>query len=190
MTGGTFEIGPQNGALSIHTSRAGVAGKMGHDLRIEVTEWRGTVTMTPDNPAECSVRVVANSPSLRVREGSGGAKALTDSDRAEIEKTTHEKMLRTSKHPEIVFESTSVSGVTSPAPPTTAVVDGQLSIFGEPRPLRLDMRVEPDGAGYHVSGEGIVRQTDWGIKPYSAFMGALKVKDEVKISFDVKVGPS
>jgi polyisoprenoid-binding protein YceI len=188
MTAGTFEVGPDNGTLSVYTTRAGVAGKMGHDLRIEVRDWRGTVTMTPENPAGCSVRVVAKSPSLKVREGTGGAKALTDSDRAEIEKTTHEKMLRTSKHPEIVFESTSVGGVSSPTPPTAAAVDGQLTIFGQPRPLRLDVTVEPDGAGYHVTGEGTVRQTDYGIKPFSAFLGALKIKDEVKVSFDVKVG--
>lgn len=190
MTGGTFEIGPEQGTLSVCTSRSGVASKIGHDLRIEVTKWSGTVVVAPDDPSGSSVRIVADARSLRVKEGTGGAKALTDSDRADIEKTTHEKMLKTSKHPEIVFESTALSGVSSPTPPATAAIDGKLTIFGDPRPVRLDLSIEAADAGFHVTGRGTIRQTDWGIKPYSAFMGALKIKDEVEIRFDVKVGPS
>ncbi|MHB1533325.1 MAG: YceI family protein [Acidimicrobiales bacterium] len=187
MTDATFEIGPAQGTLSIRTSRAGMASKIGHDLRIEVTQWEATVTTVADEPAKTSVRVVADSRSLKVKEGTGGAKALSDSDRREIEKTTHEKMLKTDKHSEIIFESTAVSGFSGPGSPSAATVEGQLTILGTSKPVRLDVRVDPSGGGYRVTGGGTIRQTDWGIKPYSAFMGALKVKDEVEIEFDVTI---
>jgi hypothetical protein len=36
-----------------------------------------------------------------------------------------------------------------------------------------------------VTGAAVVRQTEWGIKPYSALFGALKVADEVHVEVDV-----
>lgn len=183
MTAQTVELSSEHGVLSIHTSRQGVASKVGHDLRIEPTNWTATVTLPDGDLTKASVRLVADARSLRVREGSGGAKALSDSDRADIEKNMHNKQLLTDRHPEIVFESTSVSNVSAPEPPATGTLQGQLTVLGRSSPVSVDVSVEPSNGGYRVTASGVVRQTDWGIKPYSAFLGALKVKDEVDVRF-------
>jgi hypothetical protein len=49
------------------------------------------------------------------------------------------------------------------------------------RPVTLQGRVA-DG---RIVGGATVVQSRWGIRPYSAFFGALKLSDEVKIDFDI-----
>ena len=36
----------------------------------------------------------------------------------------------------------------------------------------------------------MVKQTEWGMKPYTALFGALKVADEVRVEIDARLGQS
>jgi hypothetical protein len=56
--------------------------------------------------------------------------------------------------------------------------------LGQTNPLTFDLTVADDGS---VSGSAVVKQTEWGIKPYTAFWGALKVADEVTV--ELAAGP-
>ena len=57
-------------------------------------------------------------------------------------------------------------------------MQGELTLVGKTAPLAFDVAVGADGA---LSGSAVVKQSDWGIKPYSALFGALKVADEVEV---------
>src|SRR5271157_2910445 len=80
----------------------------------------------------------------------------SDKDRRDIESDMREKVLETAKYPELVYDVSTVSA--------TLVVSGDI--------LR-------------ASGEFSLRQTDYSIKPVSGVGGGLKVKDEVKFTFDI-----
>jgi hypothetical protein len=60
-------------------------------------------------------------------------------------------------------------------------VEGELTIVGTTRPLGFDIAVGDDS---RLSGSIIVKQTDWGITPYSTLFGTLKVVDEVEVVID------
>ena len=77
---GTYELGPADGTLSVRTSRTGAAAKAGHDLRMEVGSWSATIALAED-PAQTTMRLSADSRSLRVLEGTGGMSALDEDDR-------------------------------------------------------------------------------------------------------------
>ena len=62
-------------------------------------------------------------------------------------------------------------------------LNGDLTIGGAGRPVRIDLTQ----SGERVSGRTTIRQTDFGIKPYSAMLGALKVADSVDIEVDVRL---
>lgn len=177
MDAGAHRLGPDSGRLLITTGRTGLGAKAGHDLTIEVTRWHGTATVDLDDPAASAVVVEAEVDSFAVREGSGGVKPLTDSDRREIEKNIREKVLHAREHPTIVFRSTRVDGT-----PEAFRVDGDLTIAGVTRPVTLSCR---SAEGGRVRGTATVTQSRWGIKPYSAFFGALKLADDVEVRFDV-----
>ncbi len=166
-------IGPEAGWLLIRTGRSGMGAKAGHDLTIEATRWQGSVDL-----AGQAVAVDVAVDGLEVRDGTGGVKPLTDSDRADIKDTFTRKVLRTAEHPTISFRSTRAEGT-----PDSFTVNGDLTIMGVTQPVTLRGAM----SGGRVRGSTTVQQSRWGIKPYSAFLGALKVRDEVEVEFDLEV---
>jgi polyisoprenoid-binding protein YceI len=177
---GASRLGPESGRLLVHTTRTGLGAKAGHDLTIEVTRWHAHATADPVTPANSSVTVEVDAASLEVRKGTGGVKPLSGADRAEIRKTLKE-ILHTAQHPTITFRSRRVDGSAA-----SFTCDGELTIMGVTQPVTLQGRVT-DG---RVVGGGSVVQSRWGIRPYSAFFGGLKLSDEVKVDFDLALTPN
>ena len=103
---GTYSLGPSSGVLSIRTTRQGAASKAGHDLRIEVGSWEAEVKLG-DSPEQSAMTLAADSRSVRVIEGTGGIKSLTESDKEDIQKTIHKEVL---KGTAIEFRSTEIRG--------------------------------------------------------------------------------
>ncbi|MDQ6798363.1 MAG: YceI family protein [Actinomycetota bacterium] len=176
VTSGSHSIGPENGQLTVSTYVGGMGAKMGHDLVLQATRWSGTVNLDADNPAASSVQVTVDADSLEVAQASGGLKPLSDKDKGDIAQN-QAKTLQTSKHPQITFQSTAVTGN---APKLS--VQGNLTITGNTKPVTLDVTVDDAAGGTKVSGTTKLQHSDFGVKPYSK-MGALKVKDEVDLQF-------
>lgn len=166
---GTYRFGPANGTLAVNTGRTGAVARAGHDLLLHVTGWEGTLEIGADaRPSRLEVH--ADGGSLKVQEGTGGMQALDDDDKANIEQTIDDEVLR---RDQITFRSTDVD----PAENGLRVT-GDLTLLGRTAPLVLDVAVN-DGT---ITAAGVVRQTEFGMKPYSALFGALKVADEVRVS--------
>ncbi|MCE7006841.1 YceI family protein [Kibdelosporangium philippinense] len=172
-----MRIGPENGRLLLRTGRQGVAAQAGHDLTIEVTRWSGELVIA-DDLADSTLTVTAETASLRVLEGTGGIKPLSERDKREIGVTAR-RLLDTERHPEITFTSTKIT-----ANGDNGTVDGTLSLHGRDRPLTLSVG-HPSENVYTATGSVI--QSEYGIKPYSAFLGALKLADSVSIEAEVDV---
>jgi polyisoprenoid-binding protein YceI len=168
---GSYSFGPQNGRILVKTYREGFASAIGHDLVIEVGEWSASVTVAED-PSETTITARADVDSLNPIEGVGGVKPLTDADKAEIKKNIR-KVLTS---PDISFQSTSVK-----AAGDSATVSGYLTIMGR----RDVVEVSLTESGGKVRGNFSVLQTRWGIKPYTAMFGALRVADRVDVEFEV-----
>ncbi len=174
------KLGPNHAQLTIRTGRKGAAAKAGHDLLIEVTGWEATVSLA-EEPAQTQVTLTVDSRSLRVREGTGGIQVLGDDDKDSIRQTIDDEVL---KGAPIEFRSTSVS---AGAGPDELEVTGDLLLSGSTRPATFALHLSPDGA---IRGRAMVKQSDWGMKPYSALFGALKVADEVQLEITGRLAGS
>jgi polyisoprenoid-binding protein YceI len=172
LTTGSYRLGPGHGTLYVRTKRTGAAAKAGHDLLIHVTAWEATLEVG-DDPADTSIALDADAASLRVQEGTGGLQSLGDDDKANIHTTIDDEVL---KGQAITFRSTAVTGGDA-----RLSVQGELTLAGTTRPLTFELAVADDG---RLSAVAVVKQTDWGMKPYSALFGALKVADEVRVEID------
>jgi polyisoprenoid-binding protein YceI len=181
LASGSYAIGPATGALTVHTGRGGFGAMAGHDLVIEVTRWGGTVRIDADRLGASVVEVVVDATSLEVREGKGGAMPLLAASKSEIAKTIN-KVLSTRKHPEIRFGSSAVVPVAD-----GFRVSGDLTIAGVSRPVELAVSVDPDAGQLRGTVTATVVQSAFGIKPYSAMLGALKVLDAVEIRAEVEL---
>lgn len=180
ITIGEYTFGPETGRLVIETGRSGAVAKAGHDLLIEVTRWHGQAMIDTADAAACAVSVTADAGSLEVRRGTGGVKPLTAGDRAEIERIVRERILKTARHPEITFRSARVTGTAE-----SFRAEGPLTIMGVTREVVVTGSI----TGGRARGSAVVTQSRWGIRPYSAFLGALRVADDVTVRFDVALVP-
>ena len=174
---GTHTFGPENATLSVRTQKAGAASKAGHNLLIEVTAWSATLDVGAD-PAQTSIELSADSRSMKVIEGTGGVMALGDADKVGIAQTITDEVL---KGTTIEFHSSTVRAA---GDADRLDVSGELDLAGKRLPLSFVLTVGPDG---ELTGSVIVKQSNWGIKPYSALFGTLKVIDEVTVEIAAKV---
>ncbi len=181
ISAGTHQLGPDSGSLQVKTYRDGMASKLGHDLTFEVTKWEATVTVA-EGGALSSIELSADPHSLEVRDATGGAKALSDKDRdEEIPKSIDDKVLEGEP---ISFSSTEAQLEQDAG---TLSASGELTMAGETKPVSAQLTVDPDG---HVTGTIPLTQSEWGIKPFKAMMGALKVKDQVDVVIDARLPSS
>lgn len=175
--------------MLIKTGRAGLAARAGHDLTIEITKWSARVTVPESDGAAAvaaaTVTAELDLDSLAVRAGTGGAKPLTDRDRRDIQSTAR-SILGTAAT--AGFTSSRVipaSGGLSSVAPSSGAVEGTLTLHGTSKPVRLQV-TSPAPRRYR--GTATVRQTDFGITPYSGFFGTLKLKDEIIVEFEAELG--
>jgi hypothetical protein len=166
-----LRLGPDTSVLLVKTKRGGVAAKAGHDLTLGVTSWSADVDLDGDP----RVSLTADPHSMFVIEGSGGAFALGEEEYAAIEQTLQEEVLSPAP---IEFRSSAISVNGS-----AVDVSGELTLEGERRDVAFRLELDDD----RLRGSAIVKQSDWGIKPYSALFGTLKVADEVEILINAKL---
>jgi polyisoprenoid-binding protein YceI len=177
LEAGRHLFGTERGRIVLRTFRDGLAAHAGHDLTIEVGSWSGELTVTDAlDPADLEVRIEMGS--LLVREGRGGLKPLTDRDRREIAVTAR-RVLGAGRHPDATFSATKFEPADD-----GGVISGSLTLAAVTRPLQL--QVSELGPG-HYRATASVRQSDHGIKPYSAFLGALRVRDAVDVEVDINL---
>jgi polyisoprenoid-binding protein YceI len=169
---GTYNLGPSDGTVRVKTGRQGMASKVGHDLTLEAGNWKATLTVDGD-PSRSQVEATIEPRSLEVTAATGGAKPVSDKDKKDIKKNISGLLGNDS----ITFTSTSVE-----VRDAAVKAAGALSIAGQSRPVTLDLTTTPDG---RLTGRMTIVQSHFGIKPFSAMMGALKVKDEVEVNLDV-----
>jgi polyisoprenoid-binding protein YceI len=166
---GTHKLGPDNATLTVKTGKTGPAAPAGHNLVIHVTSWEATLDVGAD-PAASTLALTADGGSLKVHSGDGGAKALSDKDKKNIEGSIDKDILKKSS---VEFASTSVT-------PTDdgLSVTGDLTMNGTTKPVSFDLVVGDDGA---LSASTTIAQTAHDLKIFSAMFGALKVADEVEV---------
>ena len=179
---GSFRLGPEAGRVVIKTTRAGLAAKAGHDLTIEVTRWSARVEVPAGDGgglAAATVQADLDLGSVEVREGTGGALPLTDRDRREIKKQIGGILGSAT--------ATFASSRVIPSGSSGGTVEGSVTLNGRTQPARLQVTAPGDG---QYRGSATLAQTGFGIKPYSGFFGALKLKDEVTLEFQLTLPES
>jgi len=177
---GTYEIGPETGALLVHTSREGAASRVGHDLTVTFDTWSGRVVIGADM-SDVHVEATIDVQSFRVLKGSGGVAPLLGRDRRDITATAM-RLLAAATHPQAAFTSTSAT----PVDDDGGTLDGTVTIRGVSTPVTLDVTSTDDRA-WHI--ETSLLQSNVGITPHRALFGALRVADRVGISADVRLTP-
>jgi polyisoprenoid-binding protein YceI len=162
-------ISTEKSEMTVRVFKAGVFSAFGHDHEIAASIAGGTVDLSANR-----VELRVNASALRVRDPGASEK-----DRNEIQQTMlGPEVLDAGRHHEIVFQSAA-------AEPAGGIwqVRGTLTLHGESRPVMVEVREQ----GGHYVGSARLKQTDFGIKPIKVAGGAVKVKDEIRVDFDIQL---
>lgn len=161
------------GTFQILTFKEGLLSKVAHDLRISAPRFEIEV-----DGEKVSARVFTRDLIIdgAMKKGAFSPKTLSDKDKRDIKGNIDKDVLKTAAHPEIRFE-----GTASDPSGSRFRVDGQLELVGRKGPLSV--QVERSGGKLRAKAEII--QTRFGVKPYSAMLGTLKVKDRLEFVVEV-----
>ncbi|MEB3981401.1 YceI family protein [Mycobacterium sp. 663a-19] len=170
-----WTISASDGELLIRTGVEGRAARMGHRLTIAMTRWEATVAWADTEPASAELTVEVDS--LEVLHGEGGVKGLSGPEKTLV-RSNALKSLDAGRHPEIRFAADAIDKTDD-----GYRLAGKLHIKGKSRRHVVDLRTEDLGDSWRMSAESEVRQSDYGVKPFSLLMGSVKVADEVTVSF-------
>lgn len=170
-----WTIDASDGELLIRTGVAGRASQMGHRLTIAMSRWAVAVAWAGGEPV--SAEVIVEVDSLEVLRGEGGVTGLSGPEKALV-RSNALKSLAANRYPEIRFAADSIDAADGGYRLT-----GKLHIHGKSRMHVIDLRTEDLGDAWRMSAESTVRQTDFGVKPYSLLMGSVKVADAVSVAF-------
>src|ERR1700675_1436689 len=169
-------------AASRFTGRAfapGLLSGFGHNPVIGVRDFSGEVNFSPDSLAASSVGITINAGSFEVQND------VSEKDRAEITRTMNDQVLEVKRFPEIAFESRQVSGMKLGESLYVLKIESDLFLHGVTRPQTVSANVALSEDKLRAYGEFSIKQSDFRIKLVSVAGGALKVKDELKLAFDI-----
>ena len=156
--------------MTVHVYKTGMLSAFGHDHEISAPIAGGTVDV-----AGRKVELHSSTEALRVKDPKA-----SDKDRADVQSTMlGPEVLDAATHKEIKFQSTTAEAAGEGA----WKVAGSLTLHGQTHPVSLDVH-EKDG---HYIGTCRFNITEFGIKPVKAAGGAVRVKDEVQIAFDIQL---
>jgi hypothetical protein len=186
--GKVFTLDPKASQVRIYAFRAGRAAKVGHNHVLSAPQFVGFAFLPSAATANARFdlefrldQLEIDNPDYRAPLGAAFSSTLTA---AAIEGTREHMLgadnLEADQFPYVRIHSIQVSGE---SPKFAAQVEVEL--HGQKRQMWIPLSVDGLPGHLHVSGSFVLRQTDFGARPYSVLGGLLAVQDEVIIEFSL-----
>jgi polyisoprenoid-binding protein YceI len=165
--------------FTVQVFSGGLLSAFGHSPTIAIRDFSGEAQVDPDDPEQSSLKVTIKAASLAVKDD------ISDKDRREIERMMQEEILETSAYSEIVYECSNIAATKAGEGQYSVTLNGDLTMHGVTRPQAVPARVALTGDSLRAFGTFSLLQTDYDLKLVTIAGGALKVKDELKFSFNI-----
>ena len=174
-----YRIDPQRSVIIVKTGREGPAARLGHDHAIASERVEGFVEVH-DDPAQSRADLVFAVRELVVDKPMYRDQLGLDTDPSESDIAgTYANMLKVvtpDAHPWVRINATIAE------PGTLAVA---VTLAGRTVNYLVPATIESDGTQTRVRGAATIRHEDFGLSPFSAVGGLLRVSDELGIRFDI-----
>jgi polyisoprenoid-binding protein YceI len=180
-----LRAGPGSGQVVIHVYKKGLFAVFAHDHAFEPALFGVTAWMPAGDPAHTRVEVVLDTRTLEDQE-----RGLSPADRRKVSAQARgPSLLDTAQYPEITWrcDDLELAGG-GEAGTLRGTGHGRLTMHGQERPVDVAFQASPEGDGWRVVGHGRLRQSDFGVGPFSGMGGALAVKDEVEVDISLVLG--
>jgi polyisoprenoid-binding protein YceI len=150
----------------------------------------GTIYV-PDDQSRSSFEVrvpvdqlTIDEPELRAKEGSEFPTEVPESAKEGTRRNMlSEALLNGAQYPDITLVSQHIGSPAAAGSPVLA--DVQVTIRGQAHSLSVPVTYRFEDSRLIVSGELPIKQSDLGLTPFSAMLGALQVQDELRVKFRI-----
>lgn len=174
-----YAIDPKGSKFTLRATATGMLAAFAHSPLIAIPEFEGEVRLNPDALQDSSVRMVIHAESLMVTDVS------SNKDRDEINRRMHDEVLESDRFPDIVYQCSKVSASKTSEGQYWVALQGELSLRGVTRNQLISARVTVNGDSLRAAGDFSIRQSDYDITPVTAAGGAIRLKDELKFTFEI-----
>ena len=185
-----YRLDDHGSMVRILVFRTGALARLGHNHAVTGRQIRGYAWLPVNGPARADLylalaTLIVDEP--QAREAAGFTTGLTQEDR----NGTYRNMLASLEaghYPHVLLHVTlpMIGPMTPPiADRDTRTADVDLTLHGMTRRLTVPVQIVTAADGFRVTGTFRIRQTDYGIEPFSVFGGALAVRDELELNFDL-----
>src|SRR5437588_2496285 len=181
--GARYKIDAGQSHFTVRAFAGGFLSAFAHDHNIAIRDFSGDTDFTYGTVEPASLRMTIKADSVAIID------KVNASDRQKIEGTMRDEVLEITKYPNIVFKSTGVTASKTGEGQYQAKISGELTLHGVIRPLTIASQLEFGDKTLRARGAFAIKQSSFDIKPVSVAGGTIKVKDELKVSFDIVAHP-
>jgi polyisoprenoid-binding protein YceI len=148
--------------------------------RVEVKNFSGKMEVSERDETRIAVEVEAETKSL-----TNADEGMTEFERREFHNVLNNSVLESDKFPTIKFVSVSVSDARKSGGTRSFTLNGDLTMRDVTKRVSFPVAVTISKDQLRAAGDAELKQTDFGIKPYSGKLGMIRIGDEVKINFAI-----
>ncbi len=163
----------------VRTFSGGLLWFKGHDHFIVARDFAGEAELTPNAITPAALTLTVRAASLAETRD-----VFTEQQKQIINREINELVLETGKYPEITFRSTQVTFKPTPAG-FDVRLGGDLTLHGVTRHITIPALVTLTGNSLRARGEFEINRSDYNVKATSALHGTIRVRDKLKLSFDI-----
>ena len=176
----TYNLDAGQSKFMAHANAGGLLWFKGKDHHLAASEFTGQVEITPETITPASLRLVVKAASLHET----GAK-FTEPEKQIINKELRDIVLHPDQYPDITFHSTNVTASPSGAGRYEVKIDGDLTLHGVTKRIKIPAVVTLSGDNLRAVGEFSIDRDDYNVKATSAFHGLVRVKNKIRFEFDI-----
>jgi polyisoprenoid-binding protein YceI len=182
-----YQIDPQASVLHIHVFRGGTFARLGHNHVMSSKSVTGRIWMRPQLSAsafELSFPVadlIVDDPQARQAAGSDFLPDIPEGDKqATRNNMLREEVLDAEHFPKVTVKSAAVAGSLA-----AAKITARITLKDATRDVMVPTHIAVNGDRLRASGEFEIRQTDFGMKPFTVALGSLAVQDQLRVRFNL-----
>ena len=174
-----YRLDAARSKFMIRAFAGGLLWFKGHDHFVRAHDFTGEARLTPGSVSPASLTLTVRAAALAETRD-----VFTAQQKKIIDGELRDIVLEPDKYPDITFKSTDVS-VDARGGVFRVKLGGDLTLRGVTRRVVIPAEVTLEGQDLRARGEFNVKRSDFKVPATSAFHGTVRVRDRLKVSFDI-----
>jgi polyisoprenoid-binding protein YceI len=175
----SYTFDPAKSRCTIQAFATGLLSAFGHSPTFAVRDLTGKLQLASSASDLARVQVTIPTGSLQLQD------AVPEKDREDIEGRMRSEVLEIQRYSQADYQGTIDAATPAGENRYRLRINGRLTLRGLTNPQSVDAVLIVAGDDMRLTGEFHLSQSRYGIRPVTALAGAIRLKDEVKVAFDV-----